>query len=44
MQQLATIRDAASLTNQQAVDAIQFQAGVLRRLIRLTVGLLDGTD
>ena len=44
MAQLATIRDAASLDNTQAVDAIQYQAQVLRRLVRLTVGLYDGTD
>lgn len=44
MDQLATIRDASSLTTQQAVNAIQFEAQVLRRLIRLVTNLLDGTD
>lgn len=36
--------DQTSWTNAQAVDAIQYHARVLRRLVRLTVGLYDGTD
>ena len=46
-QAMATLQsqiDDANVTNAEAVAYIQYHARVLRRLIRLTVGLLDGTD
>ena len=46
-QAMATLQsqiDDANVTNAEAVAYLKHHARVLRRLIRLTVGLLEGTD